>query len=553
MIDWLGRPQGWLRWLLSLFGIIVITWSMTALFIRQQIPLWVFVTVLVANLAWLLLTVIPTAGIPTAVIPGSRIPVSGLLACVMVAAGGVTAAAVDGIAIVPAAVGVLWVVRDIRQPFARGVQLGIAGMLVVLVGDLLEPSCSPRCRRNRGRAHRRVPGGTESPPVRARRSAEPRTGRGAGAHGRTGGTQPSSAADIHDVLAHSLGGLVIQLDAVDALLESGDTDVGGGKGAATPARSPPRGWARPAARSRRCRSPPASVTVGRRRARSWPTWSPLVDAHRSLGGRARFIAVWRTRAASVLRSRSRCAARSRRDSPTRASTRRGSPSRWRCAGDAGSVQLHDLQPAGCRPGRDRRAATAWSGCASGSQALPGGVGDLPRQTPTSFVVTAEGADRVSELIRVIVVDDQAIVREGLVTVLSLLPDIEVLGEAADGRAAVELVDRLVPDVVLMDLRMPVLGGLEATRRDPLGASGGRGAHPHDLRRRGIRGRCAAGGREGLPHEGCGPSRGRRGGARGRAGAHDARGRGRPEAGGRHARRLLPRLPGLPDRSRTVSA
>jgi DNA-binding NarL/FixJ family response regulator len=70
---------------------------------------------------------------------------------------------------------------------------------------------------------------------------------------------------------------------------------------------------------------------------------------------------------------------------------------------------------------------------------------------------------VSDPIRVIVVDDQAIVREGLVTVLSLLPDILVLGEAANGQAAVELVDRDLPDVVLMDLRMPVLGGLEATR------------------------------------------------------------------------------------------
>jgi DNA-binding NarL/FixJ family response regulator len=70
---------------------------------------------------------------------------------------------------------------------------------------------------------------------------------------------------------------------------------------------------------------------------------------------------------------------------------------------------------------------------------------------------------VSDPIRVIVVDDQAIVREGLVTVLSLLPDIDVVGEAGDGQAAALLVDRVLPDVVLMDLRMPVLGGLEATR------------------------------------------------------------------------------------------
>ena len=71
---------------------------------------------------------------------------------------------------------------------------------------------------------------------------------------------------------------------------------------------------------------------------------------------------------------------------------------------------------------------------------------------------------MSERIRVIVVDDQAIVREGLVTVLSLLPDIEVLGEAADGAQGVALADRVLPDVVLMDLRMPVLGGLDATRQ-----------------------------------------------------------------------------------------
>jgi DNA-binding NarL/FixJ family response regulator len=67
-------------------------------------------------------------------------------------------------------------------------------------------------------------------------------------------------------------------------------------------------------------------------------------------------------------------------------------------------------------------------------------------------------------IRVLVADDQSMVRAGFRMLLAGNPDIEVIGEARNGREAVELTARLEPTVVLMDIRMPVLDGLEATRR-----------------------------------------------------------------------------------------
>jgi DNA-binding NarL/FixJ family response regulator len=77
------------------------------------------------------------------------------------------------------------------------------------------------------------------------------------------------------------------------------------------------------------------------------------------------------------------------------------------------------------------------------------------------------------VIRVLVADDQAIVRDGLVTVLDLTDDVEVVGEAADGADAVRLAVELRPDVVLMDLRMPVLDGAGATARILAAAPGTR--------------------------------------------------------------------------------
>ena len=67
-------------------------------------------------------------------------------------------------------------------------------------------------------------------------------------------------------------------------------------------------------------------------------------------------------------------------------------------------------------------------------------------------------------IRVLAVDDQRVVREGLAMLLGLLPDVEVVGTAADGEEALTLAGELRPDVILMDLRMPRVDGVEATRR-----------------------------------------------------------------------------------------
>ena len=71
---------------------------------------------------------------------------------------------------------------------------------------------------------------------------------------------------------------------------------------------------------------------------------------------------------------------------------------------------------------------------------------------------------MAEKISVLLVDDHAVVRQGLRTFLELQTDMEVVGEAADGEEAVASVEQLVPDVVLMDLMMPNMDGIEAIRR-----------------------------------------------------------------------------------------
>lgn len=67
-------------------------------------------------------------------------------------------------------------------------------------------------------------------------------------------------------------------------------------------------------------------------------------------------------------------------------------------------------------------------------------------------------------IKVLIVDDHTLVRDGIRALLALVADVRVVGEAANGKEALEKVKKLAPDVVLMDLAMPIMSGLESTRR-----------------------------------------------------------------------------------------
>jgi len=84
--------------------------------------------------------------------------------------------------------------------------------------------------------------------------------------------------------------------------------------------------------------------------------------------------------------------------------------------------------------------------------------------PQDTTSSSEAAGRQDTTIRVLVADDQDIVRAGLTMILDAQPGIDVVGEAADGRAAVALARRLRPDVCLFDIRMPDVDGIEATRQ-----------------------------------------------------------------------------------------
>jgi DNA-binding NarL/FixJ family response regulator len=88
----------------------------------------------------------------------------------------------------------------------------------------------------------------------------------------------------------------------------------------------------------------------------------------------------------------------------------------------------------------------------------------PQATSAAPVVPIRSPAKTGQKIRVLLVDDHEIAREGLTTLLQKESDVIVVGEASDGEMAVEMALRIRPDVIIMDVDMPRLSGIEATRR-----------------------------------------------------------------------------------------
>src|SRR5262245_48018065 len=120
---------------------------------------------------------------------------------------------------------------------------------------------------------------------------------------------------------------------------------------------------------------------------------------------------------------------------------------------------------GAASSRARRPATASPACASGWRPRAVSSTSTPppaaaRRSPPASAPLREHPVSEAGPVRLLIVDDETLVREGLASLLAIQEGIEVVGTAADGREAVELALATTPDVVLMDVQMPVVGGVQ---------------------------------------------------------------------------------------------
>ena len=279
------------------------------------------------------------------------------------------------------------------------------------------------------------------------------------------------ARDIHDLLAHALAGLTLQLEATSSLLDQG-ADRATIKARLDRAHALAREGLRETRRAvGALRGEPIAA---RGRDRSARRGVPIRRRNRRTDNR------WGSRSCCRTGRRQPFCASPRRPSPTSANMRRARAFRSPCtsvtlrtptsssSSTTTSATTRTGEPAGRSgggygvPGMHERAQALGGTVTAG----PHGrwlAGRVARSRWCRACGPGTGG-AMSDPIRVLVADDQALVREGLMTLLDLADGIEPVAAACDGEEAVLLATRHRPDVVLMDLRMPRLDGVEATRR-----------------------------------------------------------------------------------------
>jgi signal transduction histidine kinase len=272
-----GGNNSWLARSLSLVGATLITVATIAQYLRHELAVWALCCTLAAVVAWLLLVIVRLHGRTVAMV----------LVMVMAGAGTIPATATGATSLIIAGVAVLWLTRDLRRSIWWGAGLGVAAMALLVVSNVLHPVEPLAMLSMEGGIVVAFLAGESRrqfllADTRSRNLVEEQ------ARADVLAARQQIAHDIHDVLAHSLGGLVIQLDAVDALLDSGDVEAAAAKvrDARTLA-AEGLGEARRAvaALSSADEEEPSRVDGDAVAA----DLEALVDAHRTLGGTARLV------------------------------------------------------------------------------------------------------------------------------------------------------------------------------------------------------------------------------------------------------------------------